>query len=361
MIQQILISHYLKERAKTLPSTKRIGAKITPNLKLSVVVPAFNEEHFIEKLLLSLNKQTVSAVFEAIVVDNGSLDNTVQIVKKFQKIVHYPLYLLSETLAGAGNARKTGIDEVLRRVSESKRDSDYLVAITDADVIVPSNWIETILITFSDDPSVNLISGNYRGATWIDRAIKEKTGINNYFTFPCYLSGYLENIFGQRRMRGPNSAFTLSAYIAAGGFQQPYNSDNTVAPRECYDFALRARRAGFQMTRFKTIVIASQRRHLYELLRQKDSYSAICGNRFIPVRYDEEQLLAEALIKVPLQKWEEYQQKVIDKILDNVLFNPIKNKEINPNYLSRLLKEKTGLFLKAMQYYLKIHFYPNLG
>src|SRR5258706_8543906 len=46
---------------------------------LSVVIPTFNEERFIEKCL-----QSVSWADEVIVVDGGSQDRTLEIIKRYQ-------------------------------------------------------------------------------------------------------------------------------------------------------------------------------------------------------------------------------------------------------------------------------------
>ena len=51
-------------------------------VKLSVVVPTYNEEKYIEKTLQALRKQTFTD-FEIIVKDGGSKDQTVEIAEKF--------------------------------------------------------------------------------------------------------------------------------------------------------------------------------------------------------------------------------------------------------------------------------------
>lgn len=50
--------------------------------KISVIVPAYNVETYIEAALLSLESQTFED-FEALIVDSGSTDKTPQIVKSF--------------------------------------------------------------------------------------------------------------------------------------------------------------------------------------------------------------------------------------------------------------------------------------
>ena len=50
-------------------------------MKISIIIPVLNEEKFIESNLISLMNQTYSFT-ELIIVDDGSSDQTVDIVKK---------------------------------------------------------------------------------------------------------------------------------------------------------------------------------------------------------------------------------------------------------------------------------------
>jgi len=102
---------------------------------ISVIIPTYNEENYIEKSLKRLSNQTISRnKYEIIVVDGGSKDKTVKIAKKYaDKIVIQK----SPWVSGARNDA----------VKVSKYD---LIATTDADVLVPKNWLEKIIEHFSD-------------------------------------------------------------------------------------------------------------------------------------------------------------------------------------------------------------------
>lgn len=56
--------------------------------KISVVVPSFNQGEFIERSLQSLKDQH-DPNLEIIVMDGGSTDNSVEIIKKFEPIITY--------------------------------------------------------------------------------------------------------------------------------------------------------------------------------------------------------------------------------------------------------------------------------
>lgn len=96
-------------------------------MKLSLVIPTYNEEKYIEKCLESIKNQTV-APDEIILVDNNSKDNTVKIAKKFK------IKIINEKQQGISFARNRGFNE-------AKYD---IIARCDADCILPNTWIEQI-------------------------------------------------------------------------------------------------------------------------------------------------------------------------------------------------------------------------
>ena len=53
-------------------------------MKVSVIVPVYNVEKYIEKCLESLVNQTLKDI-EIIVVNDGSPDNSEEIIKKYEK------------------------------------------------------------------------------------------------------------------------------------------------------------------------------------------------------------------------------------------------------------------------------------
>ena len=56
---------------------------IFQNKLISIVVPVYNVEKYIEQCLETTCNQTLRDI-EIIVVDDGSLDNSINIVKKFK-------------------------------------------------------------------------------------------------------------------------------------------------------------------------------------------------------------------------------------------------------------------------------------
>lgn len=77
-------------------------------MKISVVIPVYNGEHFIVRCIESLFKQTFKD-FEIIVVNDGSCDNTEKELKKIinKDSIHQITYIYQEN-SGVTKARETG-------------------------------------------------------------------------------------------------------------------------------------------------------------------------------------------------------------------------------------------------------------
>ena len=75
--------------------------------KLSVVIPAFNEEKYIPNLIKKINAINLSTVNfskEIIFVDDGSTDNTQEVIKKYKTVRYF-----KQSNQGKGSAVQRGI------------------------------------------------------------------------------------------------------------------------------------------------------------------------------------------------------------------------------------------------------------
>ena len=115
---------------------------------VSVVVPVFNGVRTIEELLTSLLALDYPVDrYEIIIVDNGSTDDTRQIVER------YPVTLLEEReIRGAAAARNKGI-------MHARGD---IIAFTDADCVADRNWLK-MLVTAHQDPTIGAFAGEVKG------------------------------------------------------------------------------------------------------------------------------------------------------------------------------------------------------
>ncbi len=112
---------------------------------ISVIIPAFNEENYIDKCLESLLRQKDCSGFEIIVADNGSTDNTTDIVNKYNIVI-----LVNEPKRGVASARQAALEKA----------KGSIIVSTDADCTFSTNWLSKIEKNFQDD-SIAGLAGNY--------------------------------------------------------------------------------------------------------------------------------------------------------------------------------------------------------
>lgn len=152
-------------------------------MKISIVVPAFNEEKYIGKCLKSIINQKVPAD-EIIVIDNNSTDKTKLIAEKLR------IKVIGEEKQGMIHARNKGFESAKYEI----------IARCDADCIVPEDWVKKILENFKNK-NIAALSGPI---------IFHDSFLKSVSIHPSHL--YLESLRilskGNRYLVGPNMAIT---------------------------------------------------------------------------------------------------------------------------------------------------------
>ncbi len=196
-------------------------------MNISVVIPIYNEAKYIERCLKSLRQQTFKPK-EIILVDDGSTDETLEIVHKLQA-TSYKLIILHQTHKGAGAARNLG----------AKSATGDILVFVDADMEFSLDFLENLVApiisgqtkgTFSKDEYVKnwhnpwARAWNYCIGLRSSRAIPE----NYPPTAPVFrgiLKSEFDRVAGYDENRGYDDDWTLSEKL---GYQA------SVAPRAIY-------------------------------------------------------------------------------------------------------------------------------
>lgn len=110
--------------------------------KVSVVIPSYNSERVVSKTVESALNQTFTDI-EIIVVDDGSTDNTCQVLAPFKEHIHY-IYQENRKHSGA---RNTGIRAAT---------GDYLAFLDSDDIWLPEK-IEKQVAVLDADPQIVLV------------------------------------------------------------------------------------------------------------------------------------------------------------------------------------------------------------
>lgn len=121
-------------------------------MKISIVIPCFNQAEYLEDCLESAYNQTVSA-HEIIVINDGSGDNTQEIAERYMfknfPLLDSPVKVIHQVNKGLPSARNTGImastgdyilpldaDDMLMENAIEQLTKD--IQLTNADIVAPS-------------------------------------------------------------------------------------------------------------------------------------------------------------------------------------------------------------------------------
>jgi glycosyltransferase involved in cell wall biosynthesis len=169
---------------------------MNPHKKLSLIIPAHNEEVYINDCLKTVTQKAADLLHEIIVIDNASTDRTSEIALMYRGV-----RIVKEPRRGISFARQRGLEAA----------TGEILAYIDADTRVPSGWIHIAAQTFRDHPSVVCLSGPYR---YYDCS-RPKRAILNAINRTVLPLGY--RLFGHMVIGG-NFVATKQAIIEAGGF-----------------------------------------------------------------------------------------------------------------------------------------------
>jgi len=157
---------------------------------ISIVIAAFNEEKNLPRLFETIKNQDFKGSLEIIVVDNNSTDKTAQIAKKLGARV------VKEKIQGIGPAKNRGCLEARGEI----------LAICDADNLLPPHWLSTIWKSFSQSKKIVGVSGS----VFISE-IPKPISYSIWFLYLTFLKL-------SKRLVGGNMAFRKDSFLKVGGF-----------------------------------------------------------------------------------------------------------------------------------------------
>lgn len=208
---------------------------------LSLIIPAYNEEKTIGKVLYRLTHQygkdgrpINSSLYRIIVVVSvKTTDHTAQIVNNFMDHSDVEIILTSDPGTGFVDARLSGI-AAIPYVNDKKNE---FFALCDADLIVTNTWVDYILRHFSDcDDDVISFAGTFPISFWkrvpqLARRYFEEVGTVFFDTETIEYFGYSDDcLFNEglfekfgRPLSGGCYAIRLSSYHQCGGYVKEFN------------------------------------------------------------------------------------------------------------------------------------------
>lgn len=195
-------------------------------IKISVIIPIFNMEKYLEECLESVLKQTLNEV-EIICVDDGSKDNSLAILNRYAEQYH-SIVVVSQKNKGAANARNKGLNLA----------QGEFVCFLDPDDFYPENDILEEMYKAAVENQVNICGGSFNSLIE-GKVISEYYDATSYYVFKesrkisyedyqweygftrfCYRLKFLKenNIYFPEYSRYEDPPFLVKAMICAKEF-----------------------------------------------------------------------------------------------------------------------------------------------
>ncbi len=188
--------------------------------EVSIIIPTYNGARRLPACLDSLLFQKTGHKHEIIVVNDGSTDNTSEIVKKYNQVT-----LITQPNAGPASARNHGAEKA----------AGDIVLFIDDDCIAEPNWLDAMTEPF-EDPEIAGAKGAYltNQKEWIARFVQveyeEKYDELSKHQYIDFIDTY-------------SAAFRRQIFIDAGG----YDTNFPTASVEDQEFSFRLANMGQKM------------------------------------------------------------------------------------------------------------------
>jgi cellulose synthase/poly-beta-1,6-N-acetylglucosamine synthase-like glycosyltransferase len=224
-------------------------AVIALSIEMSIIIPTTNEATCIEETLKSVVKQCPSFNFEIIVCDGGSKDRTVEIARKYARVVVSP-------------TQDTGIQlDFATKLSEGK-----VLVLLDADTLLPEGYLQRVYESFRKDESLWACGapfGYYGRKRCIIRLGNVSSTITEYVlvNLAMYMWYVYRDFFHFTEIPGCNFCIRRDIYFEVGGFKRFPSIAVDIALSSAVRELIRRRGTG-KMKIFKSITVLTSPRHI---------------------------------------------------------------------------------------------------
>jgi Glycosyl transferase family 2 len=245
-------------------------------IRATVIVPCFNEEGYVDRLLATMLPQIVSDNrWRVVLVDDSSTDATPKLLALATVVHRSRVSIVTGRYGSPGGSRSAGVAAAM---ASSEGAPEWLVTV-DADVEVSKDWLAQWNTTFDDieaaeatnPPAATAATGKVGAVNggeiqdhlYTDHPFAKKVsrafglGINKG-----------EGIVGITNLNGVNHAVRSDAYLVAGPYHQPTaeGPNGTISlAGEDWDLGVRLRQGGFRIVETQASVIDRGRRFLADV------------------------------------------------------------------------------------------------
>ncbi len=216
-----------------------ISEEVLPLLSVIVMIPCLNEPEILRTLESLWSCNPIESFCEVIVVVNDSETSSSEI-KRFNwetyqtlyawkkendrtNLILHPIYApdVVAKFAGAGMARKIGMDEAIRRFNAINNPNGTIVSL-DSDCLVSPNYLQHIESCFAENKSCFAATINFKHRVEEMNDPKQKRGIQLYEDYLHYYKNALDFAGFPDSIYTIGSAFAVraEAYVKQGGMNR---------------------------------------------------------------------------------------------------------------------------------------------
>ncbi|MDM1398455.1 glycosyltransferase family 2 protein [Myroides odoratimimus] len=205
----------------------------------SFIIPVYNRPEEVDELLDSLTKQTYKDAFEVVIIEDGSKEDSREVVSKYEDSLDVSYYYKANS--GPGSSRNYGME---------RAKGEYFIVL-DSDCIIPPNYL-AIVDQYLREEYVDCFGGP-------DAALDSFSDVQKAINFSMTsvlttggIRGASERI-GKFQPRSFNMGISKKAFLASGGYGK-------VHPGEDPDLTIRLWNLGFDTQLFSKAYVYHKRR-----------------------------------------------------------------------------------------------------
>jgi len=157
------VSRKLSRTVREFVASPRFESQTAPGAdpswpRVSIITPSFNQAPYLERTIISIHNQGYPNL-EHVVIDGGSTDGSVEILKRYGKRFAY-------WHSGPDRGQSDAIN-----LGSSKATGQYMMWINSDDLLMPGA-LHRLVETFRQHPDADLVYGNQVEIDHADRVIK---------------------------------------------------------------------------------------------------------------------------------------------------------------------------------------------
>lgn len=158
-----------QKKELTINSDTNFKYNFQESILLSIIVPAYNVEEYIESCIDSIVSQNIQCEYEIIIVEDCSTDNTKEALKKIDKKYEQVKIIYHEKNSGVSAARNTALNNIRGKY----------VTFIDSDDLLCNESIQKSISYIIKNDNIDVVGFNYTEFHDVNQALEKLKNITH--------------------------------------------------------------------------------------------------------------------------------------------------------------------------------------